>query len=328
MIRIGNLKLENALVMAPMAGITNLAFRRIAKKMGAGLVTTEMISSVGIVMGEKNTHKYLKTHPDERPLCMQIFGANPETLARAAEAVVAAGADMVDINMGCPAKKVTKTGAGGALLRNPPREIERLFSAVRKRCHAPLTIKIRAGWSPDRMVADEIARIAQDCGVDAVTVHPRFVSQGFSGHADWAIISQIKGQVKIPVIGNGDISNPATALEMKAQTGCDGIMIGRAAIGSPWIFKQILALEKGLEIQGPTLEERKSLMMEHFFLLSENMGEKRAAQNMRGILLWYTKGLPFGRRFRGSFTSIKDTATLTSIMDQYFSALKEHAYSG
>ena len=322
MLQIGSLKLENWLIMAPMAGITSLPFRLIVKKLGAGLVTTEMISAEGLIRGQKTTLSYLKSHPDERPLSVQIFGSKPEVMARAAGIVVKAGANIVDINMGCPVKKIIKTGAGGALLRSPQR-VKEIVTAVRRSCQVPLTVKIRAGWSTDKSVAVETALLIEDCGADAVTIHPRFVKQGFSGKADWNIIADVKEQLKIPVIGNGDVLDPSLALQMKGQTGCDGVMIGRGAIGNPWIFKQILDLEDGRAIRQPGLHERRTLIMEHFRLLSVSIGEHRAAKTMRGLLLWYTKGLPHSGRFRGLITRIKDWNTLISALDQYFSTLED-----
>ena len=322
MLQIGSLELENWLVLAPMAGITSLPFRLIVKKLGAGLVTTEMISAEGLVRGQKATLSYLKSHPDERPLSVQIFGSKPEVMARAAEIVVKAGANIVDINMGCPVKKIIKTGAGGALLRSPQR-VKEIVTAVRRSCEVPLTVKIRAGWSTDKPVAVETARLIEDCGADAVTIHPRFVKQGFSGKADWNIIADVKEQLKIPVIGNGDVLDPSLALQMKKQTGCDGVMIGRGAIGNPWIFKQTLDMEDGRAIRQPGLNERRTLIMEHFRLLSVSIGEYRAAKTMRGLLLWYTKGLPHSSRFRGLITRIKDWNTLISALDQYFSTLED-----
>ena len=305
-----------------MAGITSLPFRLTVKKLGAGLVTTEMISAEGLIRGQKTTLSYLKSHPDERPLSVQIFGSKPEVMARAAGIVVKAGANIVDINMGCPVKKITKTGAGGALLRSPQR-VKEIVTAVRRSCQVPLTVKIRAGWSTDKSVAVETARLIEDCGADAVTIHPRFVKQGFSGKADWTIIADVKEQLKIPVIGNGDVLDPSLALQMKGQTGCDGVMIGRGAIGNPWIFKQILDRQDGRAIRQPGLHERRTLIMEHFRLLSVSIGEYRAAKTMRGLLLWYTKGLPRSSRFRGLITRIKDLNTLISALDQYFSTLED-----
>jgi tRNA-dihydrouridine synthase B len=323
-LQIGNLTLKNWLIMAPMAGITNLPFRLMVKKLGAGLVTTEMISATGLTLGQKRTFEYLISHSDEKPLAIQIFGARPEAMAEAAGIAADAGANVVDINMGCPVKKVLKTGSGGALLRDPQRAAQ-IVSAVRRACPVPLTVKTRAGWSPNHSSAWKMARILEDCGVDAITVHARFVTQGFSGPADWTIIAKVKEHVTIPVIGNGDVFSPSLAIEMKTRTACDGVMIGRGAIGNPLIFQQIMDLENGLAIHPPELNERKALIMEHFRLLSHSMGDDRAAKTMRGLLLWYTKGLPHSSRFRGAITRIKDSDTLMAVLDHYFSTLMESA---
>ncbi|MDY7036137.1 MAG: tRNA dihydrouridine synthase DusB [Thermodesulfobacteriota bacterium] len=322
MLHIGALKLDNWLVMAPMAGITNLAFRLLVKRLGAGLVTTEMVSAMGLTLGKRNSFEYLKSHPDDRPLAVQIFGSKPDVMARAAQIAVESGANLVDINMGCPVKKVVKTGAGASLLRYP-KKVAEIISSVRLACPVPLTIKIRAGWSPDQPVACEIAQIIEDCGADAVTVHPRFASSGFSGQADWSLIGRVKKRLKIPVIGNGDVFKPSQALEMKIRTGCDGVMIGRGAMGNPWIFKQILQLNQGLAVSEPDLNERRSFIIDHYQLLTDSMGEHRAALAMRGLLLRYTKGLPYSSQFRGSITKIRDLGSLISTMDNYFSILKD-----
>ena len=322
MLKIGNLSLKNYLIMAPMAGITNPPFRLIAKRLGAGLVVTEMVSAVGLSRGHEKTFRYLEGSPEEKPLSVQIFGADPQIMATAAEIAVEKGADLVDINMGCPARKVVKNGSGGALLRNPA-AIRDMVTAVRKVCTVPLTVKIRAGWSPLETNFLEIAGIIEDCGADAVAVHPRFVKQGFSGQADWGIIREVKKNLGIPVIGNGDVFKPALALKMREETGCDGVMIGRGAMGNPWIFKQILDLEQGLEAHPPDLSERRAVITTHFELLSRIIGENRASKLMRGLLLGYTKGLPHSSRFRGSFTGIKDFQTMVDALDRYFDTLME-----
>jgi nifR3 family TIM-barrel protein len=321
MLRIGPIKLDNWLIMAPMAGITNLPFRLMVKKLGAGLVTTEMVSAMGLTLGQGKSYDYLQSDPREKPLAVQIFGSRPHVMARATQMAIEAGANLLDINMGCPAKKVVKTGAGASLLRDPKR-VAAIVSAVRPVCPIPLTVKIRAGWSPEKPVACQIARVIEDCGADAITVHPRFAIHSFSVCADWRLIGEVKDRVKIPVIGNGDVFQPSHALEMKNQTGCDGVMIGRGAIGNPWIFGQILHLAQGFPVLKPDLAERRSLLMEHYHLLSRSMGGQRAALAMRGILLWYTKGLPHSSRFRGSITQIKDLESLVSTMDNYFLTLK------
>ncbi len=322
MLKIGSLILKNRLIMAPMAGITNLPFRLIVKKYGVGLVTTEMISARGLTLSQKKTLEYLQSDPEEKPLAVQIFGCEPSVMSDAAVIAVEAGASIVDINMGCPARKVLKIGAGGALLQAPER-IKKIVGAVKKACHVPLTVKIRAGWSADKPVALEIARIIEDCGADAVSIHPRYVTQGFSGAADWKIIAAVKRELKIPCIGNGDITSPALAFDMISQTACDGVMIGRGAVGNPWIFKQILDLEKGLKIEQPGLDDLRDLIMEHFRFLSLLVGENRAARMMRGLLISYTKGLAYSSDFRGNISSVKDLDTLILYLDHYFSRLKE-----
>jgi len=322
MLQIGSLSIENSLVMAPMAGYTNLPFRLLIKRLGAGLVMTEMVSAMGLAMGQKKTLEYLKSHEDEKPLGVQIFGADPQAMARAAMIAAEGGADLIDINMGCPVRKVVKTGSGAALLRDL-KKAAAVISAVRRITPLPLTVKIRAGWSPKESGACDIARVIEDCGADALILHPRFASQGFSVPAQWEWIAQVKEGVKIPVIGNGDVFEPSHALELKARTGCDGVMIGRGALRNPWIFSQTMSLEKGEAIREPALQERKALIMEHFHLLSETLGDKRAALAMRGVLLSYTKGLPHSGRFREKVTSIKDCGTLAEAVDLYFSSLSE-----
>lgn len=308
--------------MAPMAGITDLPFRLLVKRSGAGMVVTEMVSAMGLHLNQKKTLGYLKTHREESPLSVQIFGAEPDVMARAAETAVAAGAAVVDINMGCPAKKVVKTGAGGALLKTP-QQARKIVSSVRRACTVPLTVKIRSGWSPSGPLALEFARMMEDCGADAVAVHPRYVSQGFSGRADWRTIEAVKKGLRIPVIGNGDVWSPEHAVDMKRTTGCDGVMIGRGAVGNPWIFRQAAAVEKGLPWAPPSLSERRSMIEEHFRLLSEAVGEVAAGRRMRGLLLrYYTKGLPRSSAFRETVSRIADRESLVSAVDGYFSFLE------
>ncbi|MBN2126048.1 MAG: tRNA-dihydrouridine synthase, partial [Deltaproteobacteria bacterium] len=221
---------------------------------------------------------------------------------------------------GLPRQEGRQTGAGAALLRDPGRAA-RVLSAVRLACPVPLSVKIRAGWQKGDARAFEIARIAEDCGVDALTIHPRYASQGFSGYADWALIGNVKEHSGIPVIGNGDVSDPSLALKMRQETGCDAVMIGRAAVGNPWIFDQTLRTAQGLPILHPDLPERRSLIMEHFGRLADTVGEYRAALAMRGLLLWYTRGLPHSSRFRGALVRIRDLDSLIAAMDDYFGVL-------
>jgi tRNA-dihydrouridine synthase B len=321
MLKIGSLKIENGLVLAPMAGYTNLGFRLTIKKLGAGLVTTEMVSAMGLTLNHGKTLGYLKSHADEKPLAVQIFGSEPVVMARASEIAAQHGADLIDINMGCPVKKVVKTGAGASLLKDKSK-IEEILQAVRKSCHLPLTVKIRTGWSPLDPVACEVAHIAEDCGADGITIHPRFATQGFSVPADWSWIRKVKEAVKIPVIGNGDVFDAPAALRMKTETGCDGVMIGRGAVRNPWIFRQTQNLEQGLPFSEPRLDDRKSFVMDHYRFLCESMSEQKAALTMRGILISFTKGLPNSSRLRGSISRIVNKETLYAITSEYFSEPK------
>ena len=322
MLKIGDLELENPLILAPMAGITNLPFRLLARRYGAAMAMTEMVSSFGLVRRRPRTLKYLISRPEESPLGVQMFGQDPGVMADAASMAVDFGADLVDINMGCPAKKVVKTGAGGALLRDLEKAA-RVIHATRKAVSAPLTVKLRAGWSEADCIAPRAARLAQDLGADAVTIHGRYVSQGFSGRADWNVILEAKKTVTIPVIGNGDVFSATDAVSMLQATGCDGVMIARGAIGNPWIFAQVLRLLHGLPAKAPSLAERKSVAAEHAQLLCGLEGEVRAAKKMRGLLLWYTKGLPYSTQFREGISRIIDEETLLSSLDEFFSLLEK-----
>jgi len=321
MLKVGSLWIDNSLVLAPMAGYTNLGFRLTIKKLGAGLVTTEMVSAMGLTLNHGKTLGYLKTHADEKPLAVQIFGSEPEVMARASEIAASHGADLIDINMGCPVKKVVKTGAGASLLRDRAR-IAEILRAVRKGCALPLTVKIRAGWSPLDPSASEVAHIAEDCGADGITVHPRFATQSFSTPADWSWIRRVKETVRIPVIGNGDVFDASAALRMKAETGCDGVMIGRGAVRNPWLFRQIESLEQGLPVTEPGTEDRKSFVLDHYRFLCESMSEKNAAFTMRGLLISFTKGLPNSSRLRASVSRIVNKETLFAVTDEYFSELE------
>ncbi len=325
MLEIGNIKLENRFILAPMAGITNLPFRLLIKSLGAGLVYSEMVSSMGLHLNQKKTMEYIMSAPAEKPVAVQIFGSDPSVMAMAAQKVVDNGADIVDINMGCPVKKVTKTGAGAALLKNLDRA-QKIISAVRIACRVPLTVKIRTGWSSDEIIACDAARLIEDCGADAVILHARTAAQGYSGYADWDMIARVRESVKIPVIGNGDVNEAGDIFRMMKQTGCDGVMIGRASSRNPWIFRQAIEYEKGNALYVPDVSERRRLIMEHYNHLTSAVGDRRAMLCMRGLLLRYTKGLPGSSRFRELFTKIKDFKSLISAMDGYFQTLEEKGY--
>jgi nifR3 family TIM-barrel protein len=314
--QIGTVTIDNQTILAPLAGITNLPFRLIAKEAGCGLVYSEMISAHGLVYGSPKTLKMLDSAPQEKPLSVQIFGSDPDIMARAAEIVENAGADILDINFGCSVKKIVKTGSGVALMREP-RNAEAVLTAVRHRINIPLTIKIRSGWTRSGEQAFKIAEIAQYCGVDAIAMHPRTATQGFSGHADWSLISALAQQVSIPVIGNGDIIKARDALLMFDQTGCDSVMIGRAAIGNPWIFRQIDDLLKTGETAPIDLELRFQTMRRYLTASVRYFGEKRACYMMRSRLGWYTKGLPHSSKFREAIKRLSSKSQAEELIQAY-----------
>jgi len=321
MLQIASLRIENDLILAPMAGYTNLGFRLTLKKLGAGLVTTEMVSAMGLTLNHDKTLGYLKSHADEKPLAVQIFGSEPAIMARASEIAAERGADVIDINMGCPVRKVVKTGAGAALLKDTNR-IAAVLHAVRKSCPLPLTVKIRAGWSPSDPMACAAAHIAEDCGADGITIHARFATQNYSTPSDWSWIRKVKEAVRIPVIGNGDVFDGPAALRMKEETGCDGVMIGRGAVRNPWLFRQIERLEQGLPDAEPGLADRRAFVKDHYRFLCESMSEKSAAFTMRGILIAFTKGLPGSSRLRANIGRIVNKETLFATTNEYFSGLE------
>ncbi len=269
--QIGNLTLDNNVILAPLAGITNLPFRIMAKEAGCGLVCSEMISSHGLVYRSGKTEKMLDSTPEEKPLSVQLFGAKPDILAEAAAIVESSGADIIDINFGCSVRKVLRTGSGAALMRTPDLA-EDLLKAVRRTIRLPLTIKIRSGWDPSGAQALNISEIAESCGVDAITVHPRTAGQLFSGRADWSIIAAVKKKVSIPVIGNGDITSGNDAVRMLAETGCDAVMIGRKAIGNPDIFSRVLAQINGDEEIAEDISRRFELMIRYLQASVEYIG--------------------------------------------------------
>ncbi len=304
--------------LAPLAGITNLNFRLIAREFGCGLAFTEMVSSNGLTREAEKTFTYLDSSPADRPLGVQIFGADPAIMVEAARIVNDKGADLIDINMGCPVKKVVKTGAGAALLRTPDRARE-IIRAVRRVTQLPLTVKIRAGWRRGEICAQEIGRIAEEEGVDAVIVHPRTADQGFSGHSDWRVIREVKESLKIPVVGNGDIRTPEDAVRMIAETGCDAVMVGRASLGNPWIFKHIItALQGGAACAGPSIEEREEMIWRHLEMEMAYIGSAQGLRNFRKHLLWYTKGIKGGASLRQALGQIHNRDALLKVVSDYF----------
>jgi tRNA-dihydrouridine synthase B len=319
---IGCLRLKNNVALAPMAGVTDLPFRALVREFGCGLAFTEMVSANGLVRGMGKTCRYLDSSPGDRPLGVQLFGSDPETLAEATRLVVERGADLVDMNMGCPVKKVVKTGSGAALMRDPQRTVA-ILKAMRKATELPLTLKIRAGWRPGEVNALTIGRIAEDCGVDAVILHPRTVDQGFSGKADWGLIAALKERLRIPVIGSGDVRRPEDAVRMFRETGCNAVMVGRGVLGNPWLIRNILHRLSGRDFFEPSLSERTEIIQRHLAMAVEYHGEKVGTRDFRKHLLWYTKGLPGGAQFRAAAGKITDPASAVKVLQGFFEHVAE-----
>ncbi|MGA3206736.1 MAG: tRNA dihydrouridine synthase DusB [Syntrophales bacterium] len=321
--KIGNLTLKNNVFLAPMAGITNLPFRTLAREFGCGLAFTEMISANGLVRKTKKSYRYLLSSPDDKPLGVQIFGVDPDVLCEAVRMSTDSGADLIDINMGCPVRKVVKTGAGAALLKEPDR-VRRILQAVREATSLPLTIKLRSGWHRGEMRALEIAGIAQDCGVDAVILHPRTADQGYSGAADWSVIEEVKKKLHIPVIGSGDIRSLEDACRMLKTTGCDGIMVGRAALGNPWLLDEIIRhFEDRKNVLPPSSAEREKIIKHHMEMEINYSGECLGLRNFRKHLLWYTKGIRGGSLFREIVGRIHDKNDILDAVHGFFRAIVE-----
>lgn len=318
--RIGSVKLDNITIMAPLAGITNLPFRLLVKEAGAALVCSEMVSANGLVYQSRKTEQIFDSIPAEKPLSVQIFGADPAIMGEAAQIIEGRGADIIDINFGCSVKKVIKTGAGAALMKDPDKAAA-IITAVCKAVKIPVTIKIRSGWNKSGADAFKIATLAQDCGVDAIAVHPRLATQGFRGNANWQIIADIKNNLSIPVIGNGDINSPEDALKMVRQTGCDAIMIGRTAIGHPLIFTQVLGLLKGI-CCNINLDQRFAVMIKYLKNSVKYFGEEHACRIMRGRLVWFAKGLPHSSKFRKSINHISTENETLGLIESYMKILQ------
>ena len=323
---IGGMVLANPMVLAPMAGITQLPLRRLAKEQGCALVVSEMISANGLVHGGRKTLELLKSHPSERPLSVQIFGKDPEMMKEAAIIVQDQGADLLDINLGCSVRKVVKQGAGAALMRQPDR-LASIFRAVRESVSLPLTVKIRSGWDSSGDQAMSIGQVAQDMGIDALAIHPRTAVQGFAGKADWSLIARLKESLSIPIVGNGDVTSPEDVLKMRQETACDAVMIGRAAMGNPWIFSQALSLLNGRCAQPPDLTTRLETISRYIRYAVDQFGEIRAAQMMRSRLAWFVKGLPRCSGFRKSIVRLQSQEDMIGAVKAYFEALQKADFS-
>ena len=322
-LQIGGVNLGQGLILAPMAGITDLSFRLIARRFGADLVTSEMVSAEGVLRGNRSTRAIFRIHPEERPLAVQLFGGEPPAVAEAARIVSDQGVDIIDLNMGCAVAKVIRQGAGAALLLDPFRA-GRMVAAVRQAVTVPLTVKIRSGWSREEINAVEVARCAEDAGADAVTVHPRTARQGFSGAADWDVITRVRAAVSIPVIGNGDIRRPEQVARLRYLTGCNGVMIGRAAMGNPWIFREAKHLAAGGTSQRPSPEERFEVMREHVRLFQEHPASRSLLTGVRSLLIWYSRGFPASSRLRAALAGCGTLAGMLEISRTFFATLGEN----
>lgn len=313
-LRIGNVTLENTYILGPMAGVTDLPFRLLCKEQGAGLLCMEMVSAKAILYNNKNTETLLEIHPDEQPVSLQFFGSDPQIMSEMAKRVEERPFDIMDINMGCPVPKVVKNGEGSALMKNPKLAHE-IISAMVKAIKKPVTVKIRKGFDDNCINAVEMAKIAEDAGAAAIAVHGRTREQYYSGKADWDVIKEVKKAVKIPVIGNGDIFSAKDAKAMKEYTGCDGLMVGRAARGNPWIFKQIKEyLENGIIVDKPSSTEVRDMVLKHARMLIDYKGEYTAVREMRKHIAWYTQGLPHSAELRRRCNEIVDWQSLEELI--------------
>jgi tRNA-dihydrouridine synthase B len=325
MLRYGTVPIDPPLVLAPMAGVTDRDFRLIVRRIGGvGLVSMEFVSSKAIVSGNRRTFDLMHFAEEERPLAIQIYGSDAATMAEAARVVEELGADVCDINMGCPANKVLK-GCAGAALMGDLDLAEDIVKTVRRAIALPLTVKFRLGLDACRQNYLELGRMCAANGVAAVAMHARTARQMFAGGADWSHIARLKEALAIPVIGNGDVETPEDALRMLRETGCDGVMIGRAATKNPWIFRQIQARLSGGRVAEPTLDDRRALVLAHFRMVAEREPSSYALHKLRKFTGWYTHGLPHGRRLRQAINQYPDVESFLAAVEEFFATLPAEA---
>lgn len=316
--QIGSLLLKNNILLAPMAGITDLPYRLIMRRYGVGLAFSEMISANGLVRAGLNTEALLLSTEEDHPLGIQLFGDDPQVLADATARLEGRG-ELIDLNCGCPVKKVVRSGAGCALMRDPAR-VALIVAAIRRATGCPLTVKLRSGWDNASINYLEIGRIAEAEGADALVLHPRTRSQAFSGRADWSHIARLKEAVSIPVVGSGDIVNAEDAQVMLEQTGCDGVMLGRGSYGNPWLIRSILASRDGCPSPAPNPRQRLEAVRDHFQLFVSHLGEHKALFDMRKHLCWYSRGLPGAAAFRTLINQTRSFNELRQATEDFFAA--------
>ena len=313
-LQIGNVTLDNPIILAPMAGVSDLPFRLLCREMGAALVCMEMVSAKAIYYNNKNTDSLMEIHPDEVPASLQLFGSDPQILAEMAKRIEERPFSILDLNMGCPVPKVVNNGEGSALMKDP-KLVEQILTALVRAIDKPVTVKIRKGFDDDHVNAVEIAKIAEACGVAAVAVHGRTREQYYSGEADWDIIRQVKEAVHIPVIGNGDVTSAEKAAEMRKITGCDGVMIGRGVQGNPWIFRELAEYDRtGTIPPRPTQEEIRNMMLRHARMQLEFKGEYLGIREMRKHVAWYVKGMKGAAKFRAQINQIESYEELEELL--------------
>lgn len=319
--KIGNVEIANNIALGPMAGVTDLPFRKLCKEMGCGLMYTEMVSAKAILYNNKNTDELLRVDENERPIAVQLFGSDPDIMAEMAARIEEGPYDFIDINMGCPVPKIVGNGEGSALMKNPKLAGD-IVAAMVKKCKKPITVKIRRGFDDENINAPEFAKVLEANGASAVAVHGRTREQYYTGNADWDIISKVKAAVNIPVIGNGDITKPVDAKKMIEQTGCDGVMIGRAARGNPWIFKEVSHyLATGELIERPTLDEVRKMILRHARMLVEYKGNFIGIREMRKHVSWYISGYPHSAAIRNQVNMVESIEELEELINEKVSII-------